>query len=160
MMANVGRSRSLGAELSASYEWKGLSASASYGYTDARFTRYDDGNNDYSGNHIPYSPEHTFNARAGYCFRINGNAFRGLSISADCSCAGRIWWDEANTLTEPLVVQTGADISLDFKWFDFRFRVDNLLNEDYNVFYFKSVGNIFFQRGKPFRWTAGITIDL
>lgn len=160
MMANVGRSRSLGAELSASYEWKGLSASASYGYTDARFTRYDDGNNDYSGNHIPYSPEHTFNARAGYCFRINGNAFRGLSISADCSCAGRIWWDEANTLTEPLVVQTGADISLDFKWFDFRFRVDNLLNEDYNVFYFKSVGNMFFQRGKPFRWTAGITIDL
>ena len=43
---------------------------------------------------------------------------------------------------------------------DFRFRMDNLLNEDYNVFYFKSVGNMFFQRGKPFRWTAGITIDL
>lgn len=33
-------------------------------------------------------------------------------------------------------------------------------SEDHNVFYFKSVGNSFFQRGKPLRWTAGITIDL
>ena len=160
MMANVGRSRSIGAELSALYDVKGLSLSASYGYTDARFTKYDDGNNDYSGNRIPYSPEHTLNARAGYSFRFGGDAFRGLALAADCSSVGRIWWDEANELVEPFVAQVGADISLDFKWFDFRFRMDNLLNEDYNVFYFKSVGNMFFQRGKPFRWTAGITIDL
>lgn len=160
MMANVGRSRSIGAEASASYGYKGLSVSASYGYTDARFTRYDDGNNDYSGNRIPYSPEHTLNVRAGYDFRFDGDICRGLSICADCSAVGRIWWDEANELTEPFVAQVGADMSLDFKWFDFRFRMDNLLNEDYNVFYFKSVGNSFFQRGKPFRWTAGITIDL
>ena len=100
------------------------------------------------------------NARAGYSFRFGGDAFRGLALAADCSSVGRIWWDEANELVEPFVAQVGADISLDFKWFDFRFRMDNLLNEDYNVFYFKSVGNMFFQRGKPFRWTAGITIDL
>ena len=73
---------------------------------------------------------------------------------------GRIWWDEANSLVEPFIAQLGADAVLDFKWFDLRFRADNILNEDFNVFYFKSVGNMFFQRGLPFRWTAGITIDL
>ena len=64
------------------------------------------------------------------------------------------------TLVEPYVVQPGADIILDFKWFDLRFRMDNLLDYDYNVFYFKSIGNSFFQRGKPLRWTAGITLDI
>lgn len=160
MMANVGRSRSIGAEVSALYEFKGLAVSASYGYTDARFTKYDDGNNDYSGNRIPYSPEHTLNARLGYAFSFGSYVVRGLSVAADCSAVGRIWWDEANSLVEPFVVQPGADLTLDFKWFDLRFRMDNLLNADCNVFYFKSVGNSFFQRGKPLRWTAGITLDL
>lgn len=160
MMANVGRSRSIGAEASLSYDVGGFSVSASYGYTDARFTKYDDGNNDYSGNRIPYSPEHTANARIGYFFTFGSDVVRGLSVNADCSAVGRIWWDEANTLAEPVVIQLGADIRMDFKWFDLRFRMDNLLNEDHNVFYFKSVGNSFFQRGKPLRWTAGITIDL
>ena len=160
MMANVGRSRSIGAEASLSYDVGGFSASASYGYTDARFTKYDDGNNDYSGNRIPYSPEHTANARIGYFFTFGSDMVRGLSVNADCSAVGRIWWNEANTLIEPVVAQLGADIRVDFKWFDLRFRMDNILNEDHNVFYFKSVGNSFFQRGKPLRWTAGITIDL
>lgn len=160
MMANVGRSRSIGAEVSALYEFKGLAVSASYGYTDARFTKYDDGNNDYSGNRIPYSPEHTLNARLGYAFSFGSDMVRGQSVAADCSAVGRIWWDEANSLVEPFVVQSGADLTLDFKWFDLRFRMDNLLNADCNVFYFKSVGNSFFQRGKPLRWTAGITLDL
>ena len=160
MMANVGRSRSLGAEIAALWEVAGFSLSASYGYTDARFTRYDDGNNDYSGNRIPYSPEHTLSVRAGYRFDFRNDVCRSLSLNADCSGVGRIWWDEANSLVEPFIAQLGADAILDFKWFDLRFRADNILNEDFNVFYFKSVGNMFFQRGLPFRWTAGITIDL
>ena len=160
MMANVGRSRSIGVEASASYSYKGLDLSASYGYTDARFMKYDDGNNDYSGNHIPYSPEHTLNARVEYTMGFASDAVRGLTVGADCSAVGRIWWDEANAMSEPVVVQLGADMTLDFKWFDLRFRMDNLLDEDYNVFYFKSVGNSFFQRGKPVRWPAGLRIDL
>lgn len=160
MMANVGRSRSAGVELSLLYGFKGFSLSGSYGYTDARFTWYDDGNNDYSGNRIPYSPEQTVNVRAGYTFGFQGDMLRALSIGADCSGTGRIWWDEANTLVEPVVLLAGADMRLHFKGFDLWFRADNLTGEDYNVFYFKSVGNMFFQRGKPFRWTAGITLDI
>lgn len=160
MMANVGRSRSLGGEVSASFELKGLTLSAAYGYTDARFTSYQDGRNDYSGKRIPYSPEHTLNVRAGYRFFINSRFCQGVVVSADCSGVGRMWWDEANQLVEPFIAQLGADLRVDCKWFDLKFRMDNILNEDYNVFYFKSVGNSFFQRGKPFRWTAGISIEL
>ena len=160
MMANVGRSRSIGAEATLSYNIKGFTFSTSYGYTDARFTKYDDGNNDYSGNRIPYSPEHTLNARAGYDISFKGDIFRGMSINADCSAVGRIWWDEANQYEEPFIALLGGDLTLDFKWFDLQFRADNILNSDYNVFYFKSIGNSFFQRGKPFRWTIGISIDL
>lgn len=160
MMANVGKSRSIGAEAALQYSVKDLVIDVSYGYTDARFTAYDDGNHDYSGNRIPYSPAHTLNTRIGYTFRFNNNIFRNLSINADCVAAGRIWWDEANTIAEPFVAQAGADAVLGLKWLDIRLRMDNLLNQNYNVFYFKSVGNSFFQRGKPLRWTIGIAIDI
>ena len=160
MMANVGRSRSIGAEAALQYGIKGLDIAVSYGYTDARFTSYDDGNHNYSGNRIPYSPEHTLNARTSYSFRFDSDIFRNLSIGADCNAVGRIWWDEANTMAEPIIAQIGADAVLGLKWMDIRFRMDNLLNEDFNVFYFKSVGNSFFQRGKPLRWTIGVAIDI
>lgn len=160
MMANVGRSRSLGAEISANYGFKGFSASAAYGYTDARFTKYDDGNSDYSGNRIPYSPEHTLNVRAGYGFAFRSDVVRRLEISADCSGIGGIWWDEANTLCQPLHFLVGADVKMDFRWFSLWMRADNLLSEEYDVFYFKSVGNSFFQRGKPCRWTLGVSLSL
>lgn len=160
MMANVGRSRSVGVELSLMYRLKGFSLSSSYGYTDARFTRYDDGNNDYSGNRIPYSPEQTLNVRAGYTFDFTGPSFKALSLNADCAGIGRIWWDESNTLVEPFRLLSGADITFHFNRFDVRLRADNLAGKDYNVFYFKSIGNMFFQRGKPFRWTAGIVFNM
>jgi outer membrane receptor protein involved in Fe transport len=160
MMANVGRSRSMGVELSAFYNVGGFTLSGSYGYTDARFTRYDDGNSDYSGNRIPYSPEQTMNVRAGYAFSFAGPFFRGLSLDADCAGVGRIWWDEANTLVEPFRMLYGADATLHMKGMDLRFRADNLSGEDYNVFYFKSIGNMFFQRGKPFRWTVALMFNL
>lgn len=159
MMANVGRSRSMGVELSFLYETGDFSLSGSYGYTDARFTRYDDGNHDYSGNRIPYSPEQTANVRAGYTFGFKGDFVRALNIGADCSGVGRIWWDEANTFVEPFSVLTGADMTLSMKCLDIRFRADNLTCEDYNVFYFKSIGNSFLQRGKPLRWTVGLKFD-
>ena len=160
MMANVGRSRSMGAEFSALYDFKGFSASAAYGYTDARFTKYDDGHADCSGKRIPYSPEHTLNLRAGYAFGFRSDVVRHLEISADCSGIGSIWWDEANTLCQPFHIMAGADVRLDFKWFGLWMRADNILSEEYDVFYFKSIGNSFFQRGKPFRWSLGISLSL
>lgn len=160
MMANAGHSRSIGVEVRMSYKIKDFSLSASYGYTDARFITYDDGQSDYGGNRIPYSPANTFNVRAGWRFGIDADILRSVTVSADLSGAGRIWWDEANTLSQPFYVLPGADVRLGFKWFDLFLRGDNLSGTDYNVFYFKSVGNSFFQSGKPARFTAGISFEI
>lgn len=159
MMLNVGRSYSLGAELELHYRWKGLSASLAYGYTDARFLKYNDGNHDYSGNRIPYSPSNTLNLRAGYRFGFGSDICRSLTVSADVSGTGKIWWDEANTLSQPLYMLLGADMMLSFKWFDLFVRGENITDADYNVFYFKSVGNSFFQTGKPARFSLGLMFD-
>lgn len=160
MMANAGRSGSFGVEAQLSYRYRDFSIAASYGYTDARFIEYDDGQSDYSGNHIPYSPSNTFNLRAGYRFGFSSRILTGLEISADVSGTGRIWWDEANTLSQPFYSVLGADIRLSFKWFDLYARGENLTGIEYNVFYFKSVGNAFFQTGKPARFTVGIALDI
>lgn len=160
MMANVGRSRSIGAELSAKYDYNGLSMTCSYGYTDARFSQYNDGNNDYSGNHIPYSPQQTANFRASYTFDLQGDTIRDINIGTDFIATGNIWWDESNSYVEPFTMLVGADMTISLKWFDIRCRFDNLTGEDYNVFYFKSIGNSFFQQGKPLRYTIGMTFNI
>ena len=86
--------------------------------------------------------------------------FSLFSVYAGLSGTGRIWWDEANTLSQPFYTLLGADVRMEFKWFDLFFRGDNLSGTDYNVFYFKSVGNSFFQSGKPAVFTAGISLDI
>lgn len=161
MMANVGQSRSVGAEISANYSAGGFRLSASYGFTDARFTDYFDGNSDYGGNRIPYSPAHTLDARAGYSFTFASGFCRRLGFNAGCSGVGEIWWDEANTLREPFRLLVNADVTADFsRNISLRFRVENLTGTDYDTFYFKSIGNSFFQRGKPLRWAIGLYFNI
>ena len=159
MMANAGRSGSFGAELQLDYRISSFSASVSYGYNRAKFVKYNDGKKDYAGNRIPYSPSNTLNIRAGYKFSFKNDVVRSLSLAADLSGTGRIWWDEANTLSQPFYTLLGADVRLSFKWFDLFARGDNLTDTGYDVFYFKSVGNSFFQTGKPARFNVGVSVE-
>ena len=63
MMTNAGRTRSVGAEAALQFApWQSLEINTAYGYTDARFVRYDNGIGDFKDNHIPYAPQHTFSA--------------------------------------------------------------------------------------------------
>lgn len=160
MMANAGKSHSLGAEAEASYNYKGISAQTAFGYTDARFDKYNDGNTDYSGNHIPYSPAATLFCRAAYTFHFNSAKVKSLAFGADYNMTGRIWWNEDNSLSQPAYGTAGADTELKFKMVTVFARADNIFNKQYKVFYFKSIGNSFFQEGKPFRFVLGLRIKL
>lgn len=160
MMANVGQSRSFGVETQFNYSYRDLRVNASYGYTNAKFIKYDDGQNDYSGNYIPYSPENTLYLRAEYRFAVNHRSLRGISIAADWNAIGKIRWNESNTLSQPIYGLLGADVVLDFNKFDIFLRTDNLTGKTYDTFYFKSMGNEFFQRGKPARGIIGITFNI
>lgn len=160
MMANAGRSRSLGVEAEASWMWKGLSVSFAGSLMDARFVDYDDGRNDWSGNRIPYSPESTLYLRCGYKFLTRGRFLRSVSLNADINRSGRIYWNEAGDISQSPYSLIGADVRLTTSKAELWLRGQNLTGTEYAVFYFKSVGNSFFQAGKPRRFTIGLSINL
>ncbi|MCR5245697.1 MAG: TonB-dependent receptor, partial [Bacteroidales bacterium] len=119
MMRNAGKSRSAGAETTVSLYVKRFRMDASYGYTDARFTRYFDGNKDRSGKRVPYSPAHTLSVRCG------ADAGR-WSFFAHLRGLGDIYWDEDNTLRQPFRLTVSGGISYSAGSFRVYLRGENL----------------------------------
>ena len=155
MMSNAGESRSRGVELSLAWDVaKNLSLSANYGYTDAKFEEFNDGANDYSGNHLPYAPQHTSSLMASYCIPVNGTLLDDITLNASWQGAGKIYWNEANTLKQNFYSLLNA--SVEFRKGDYSLSLwgRNLANADYYTFYFKSMGNDFMSQGKPVRFGA------
>ena len=161
MMANAGRTRSRGAELSLQASpWRDLDLNVSYGYTDARFVRYRSGNEDYAGMRVPYAPEHTFSAAATWS-RPTGVAWLGdVVVQAGVQGAGPIQWNEENTLTEPFYALMNATIRLEHRRWSLGVWGRNLTDTSYNVFYFKSIGNEFVQRGRPRTFGLILTLNI
>jgi iron complex outermembrane receptor protein len=159
MMTNAGRSKSCGAEAEALWSWKGLALSASYGYTHATFTEYVDGNDDWAGNRIPYAPQSTLFLRAAYTWKLSRGPVNSISASGNLNRVGKIWWNEANSLSQDPYWLAGADINVNLGRLSVFARTENLTGTGYQVFYFKSVGNSFFQKGKPARASVGIRLD-
>lgn len=157
MMTNAGRSRSLGAEAELDWTPGDFRAHLSWSWCDARFVRYDDGNHDYAGNHVPYVPQHTLYGSAGYSFR-----FSGCSLECDLSARGNgpTWWNEDNSLREPFRVRLDARIALVFPKWEIYLRGENLTDERVRNFYFKSIGNEFFALGRPRMILTGIHIKI
>ena len=95
-----------------------------------------------------------------YGWYFSKRYFLGITAGVDVSSLVRIWWDEANTLSQPFYALLGADVRGRFKRFDVFLRGENLTGERFEVFYFKSVGRSFFQIGKPLRLTVGISVNI
>lgn len=159
MMTNAGRTRSVGAEAALQFApWQSLEINTAYGYTDARFVRYDNGIGDFKDNHIPYAPQHTFSAGVAWTLPTGVKWLGDLVLQAGVRCAGRIWWNEENTLSQPFYALTDASVRIEHKHYSLDFWGRNLAGTGYDVFYFKSIGNEFVQRGRP--RTFGITLNI
>ncbi len=159
MMTNAGHTRSLGGELSAQFTpWRNLSIDASYGYTHATFLRFDNGRQNFAGKRIPYAPEHTLSARAAYTFEVKKKWLERITLSAATRGAGRIWWNEANTLSQPFYALLEASVRFEQKHYALTLWGDNLTNTPYDTFHFVSIGNAFLQKGGP--RTFGITLSI
>ena len=159
MMSNAGKSRSAGVEAELQWRWKGLDVNASASWNDARFVSYDDGREDWSGNRIPYSPASSLFLRAAYRFPLDARLMNAVSLAADVSRTGTVVWNEAGDISQPPYVLLGADVRFSFRKVELFLRGENLAGTDYGTFYFKSVGNSFFQMGKPARFNAGVTME-
>lgn len=159
IMTNAGRTRSIGAEVAA--DWNPVSTlelAFSYGYTNAKFTRFFNGIKDYGGKYLPYAPRNTLFAQVQYTFGFSSGFIKSLSIEANTRGTGRIYWNEDNSLEQPFYALLGASATIEGKNWSFQVWGKNLTDTDYHTFYFMSMGNEFLQRGRPLQ--AGATLRL
>lgn len=155
---NAGKSRSYGAEAQVSYapdnHWM---FNASYGYTHATFSRFDNGIADLSGKFVPYAPRNTFFAGVTYSLPLS-KFVDCVEFNANVRGVGKIFWDEENTRQQPFYALAGGSVAVKYKWARLELWGKNLTGTDYKVFSFKSVGNTFYQRGMPVMW--GVTLRM
>lgn len=156
IMANADRTRSYGAELTATWRpCRKLSLSASYGLTNARFERFRAGTAEYDGKRIPCVPSNTLFAQATWTSAAG--SYR-IEATASCRGAGSIMWDEKNTLSQPFYATLAARASVGRGPWTLTLWGENLTSTQYNTFYFVSIGNAFLQRGRPAH--GGLTLRL
>ena len=161
IMTNAGKTRSCGTEISITWRPSdNLNFDGSYGYTNAKFVEFNNGKADYKDNFVPYAPQNTFYTGANYRLRLGDGILRYLILHAGARGVGKIYWDEANSVKQPFYVTADASITLRSEDFSLRLWAENITDIDYNVFYFKSIGNEFLQQGKPAYFGATLRIDI
>ena len=159
MTVNAGKSSTCGAELSL----RGLaldnrlSWTAAYSFTRATFREYSeveaDGTVvDYKDNKIPFVPAHAFSASADYRFDVSDdNVLRSVTIGANVTGNGRVYWDDANTASQNLYAVLGAHVLVDMGCVDVDFWGRNLTDTRYCTFAMPFSGSYIGQRGNPFQ---------
>lgn len=173
-IANAGKSESKGFELSVKYvPMDNLSFFAEYGFADARFVDYKIGEEgpdqiNYSGNHVPFAPQHTLSLGTSYIHHLPYGSFIDRVIgNIQYQGVGKIYWTESNQndaetkeLYQPFYGITNASFSIEKGAFGLECWVENLFNTKYNSFLFEqddvttNETNILVQRGYPTRFGA------
>lgn len=160
MMVNAGRSRSYGAELSARFRpdshW---TFTGNYGFTHATFTDYDaGGNQDYTGNYVPFVPEQTFGLDAAYSHHFEHSFVHTLSVGTNLNGTGRLYWTESNSASQPFYATLGARMALTTDHLTCTLWGKNLTDRHYQSFYFESASRGFEQHGKPLQVGVDLTV--
>ncbi len=157
MMTNAGRTRSFGAEISATARLaKTLVLSGSYGYTNAKFREFVSGGVNYAGNFIPYAPKNSLSLRLQQTVPFRSQWIDRMVLGVGVTGAGRIYWNEANDVSQPLYALLEASVRFEGEKWAVDIWCKNATNTKYDVFYFESMGNRFLQRGRPM--TCGLRV--
>lgn len=161
---NAGRSHSCGVELSlrAALLDDRLTMSAAYGYARAVFTAYDAGEGrDYEGNRVPFAPAHTAAASADFRQPLSGRVFKAVSGGLSVQGAGRVYWDEANSFSQPFYATLAARVGVELPGgTQLLFWGKNLTDTRYDTFSFDSMDRRFAQRGVPAHFGVDLRISL
>ena len=160
MMSNAGESFSCGAEASVAYRVGDFTLNAAYGYTHAEFRKYISGDSDYSGNILPYAPRETMSANVEYRLPVSKRFANYVLLNVGWHGVGRIYWNEENTLSQPFYGLWSASLSWEKGMWGASVWGKNLLGEEYDTFYFRSIGNDFFAQGKPLQFGMSVHVNL
>lgn len=167
ILVNAGRSQSLGGEIEAraSLLKDRLSITAAYGYTHAKFTRYDLGQSngqtiDYTDNRVPFMPDHTLVATVAYRQPLQ-SFITAITLAANLQATGRIYWDEANTMHEPFNQQIGARISIETEaGISLTLWGKNLTDCTSRIFQFTNMGRKLSQQGLPRHFGIDLSVKI
>ncbi len=160
MMSNAGRSFSTGVELGARYVVGAFTIDAGFGYTHARFIEYNRGDVDLAGKALPYAPRETYSANIAYRIPVPRSFANIFVLNVGWNGVGRIYWNEENTLSQPFYSLLSASLVWEKGHWGASLWGKNLLNEKYNTFYFRSIGNDFFAQGKPLHLGVSFHVNL
>ena len=151
MLTNAGKSESKGVE----FEFKILPAKnletwVAAGYNEAKFIEYvKDSNVNYNGKYIPYVPKFSFNIGANYLIEVNKNYLDYIRFNITYNGFGKHYWNEENIAYQNYYGLLNHRITFEKGNVSFSFWGKNILNENYNSFYFQALGNSYAQIGKP-----------
>ena len=107
---------------------------------------------------MPYSPDNTLHCQVSHELGITGDWADAITLEAHLDGTGRIYWNEANTLSQPFYTLLGASATLRGKHYNVQLWANNLCDTGYKTFYFVSIGHDFLQRGRGRE--AGVTLRL
>lgn len=161
MMTNAGRTRSFGAEISATARLaKTLVLKGSYGYTNAKFREFVSGGKNYAGNYIPYAPKNSLSLRLMQTVPFTSRWIDRMILGIGVTGAGRIYWNEANDVSQPFYALLDASVRFEGKRWAVDLWCKNATNTKYDVFYFESMGNRFLQRGRPMAGGVRVMVNI
>lgn len=160
MLTNAGKSESKGVE----FEMKALPAKnletwLSFGYNDAKFIEYvKNEDEDYSGNYLPYVPRFSFNVGGNYTIDVQQKWLDKIRLNLSYNGFGKHYWKETNEAYQDYYGLLNGRVSFEHKHVTLAFWGKNLLNTEYNSFYFQALGNSYAQIGKPV--TMGVNLKV
>ena len=161
MMTNAGRTRSFGAEISATARLAKTSVlKGSYGYTNAKFREFVSGGKNYAGNYIPYAPKNSLSLRLMQTVPFTSRWIDRMILGIGVTGAGRIYWNEANDVSQPFYAMLDASVRFEGKRWAVDLWCKNATNTKYDVFYFESMGNRFLQRGRPMAGGVRVMVNI
>ena len=160
-LSNAGKAESYGAEISLRALFSDeLTADLNYGYTHATFRDYNNDREDFKGNYIPYTPQHTLSIGLQYNKQMRDCWIDQFFASIQGNGAGKIYWNESNEISQPFYVIVNAQAGVRKGIVSFNLWSRNLTDTDYSAFYFESRNRPYMQKGKPLQFGAKISVAL
>ncbi|MDP4205247.1 MAG: TonB-dependent receptor, partial [Bacteroidota bacterium] len=155
---NAGKSRNEGIELEIKYlPVEHLTTWFTAGYNDTKFVdNVKDSKTDYSNNVLPYAPKYTINTGVNYVYVLNNKCLDEIRFNTSYQGFGKIYWNEANSAWQNYYGLLNGRITAVKGNVEFGVWGKNLLNANYNSYYFQALGRSYVQIGKPV--TLGVNL--
>lgn len=151
MLKNAGKSKSRGFEFEVkAVPFTNFETWATFGYNKAEFVEYiRSASLDYSGNYLPYVPEYTMSVGGNYTVNVNSRLLENIHFYAVYQGFGKHYWHEDNSAWQDYYGLLNSRVTLARKNMELALWGKNLLDANYNSFYFTALNNAYVQVGRP-----------